>query len=62
MPIFEDYFCNDCNKTFEYAKYYGEPFPINPNCEKCGSTNTKRKMTLGNIVIPDYMKSLQHKD
>jgi len=59
MPILEDYICNNCNKVFEFKKYYGEDFPENPECSICGGTNTKRKMTLGNIVIPDYMKSTQ---
>jgi putative FmdB family regulatory protein len=62
MPIFEDYFCHKCKKTFEYAKYFGEPFPENPKCPICGQDDTKRKITLGNIIVPDYMKSLQHKE
>ena len=57
MPIREDYYCKICNEVFEYNKYYGEEFPKNPKCPKCGKNNTKRKVTIGNIVIPDYMRS-----
>ena len=59
MPILEDYVCLSCNKVFEYKKFYGEDFPENPKCPLCGKTKTKRKMTLGNVVIPDYMRSTQ---
>ena len=55
----DDYICKDCKVIFEYYKPYGEDFPKNPPCSECGSTNTKRKMTLGNIVIPDHMKASQ---
>ena len=57
MPMLEDYYCNTCQLTFEYKKFYGEEFPKNPECPKCKGTGTRRKMTI-NIVIPDYMKSV----
>ena len=60
MPILEDYKCKYCKTIFEYRKFYGDDFPKNPICPKCGSTNTKRRMTLGNIILPDHMKSINN--
>lgn len=63
MAIYEDYKCNDCNTVFVFAKVWNdsmrayEDFPESAPCKNCGSTNTKRCITIGGIHIPAHMKA-----
>jgi putative FmdB family regulatory protein len=40
---FSDYRCKDCEEVFEFTLYkHLDNFPEHPECEHCGSENTKR--------------------
>lgn len=41
--IVSDFYCNDCQTVFDVWVETGESFPEHPECEKCHSTNTRRK-------------------
>lgn len=60
MPLISDYYCNTCNKVFEYEKFYGEEnFPQNPTCPMCKESNTRRKYHFSKM-IPDHMKAINN--
>ena len=58
MPLTSDYYCDKCEKAFEYDKFYGEEnFPEHPPCPNCKGVNTKRKYAC-HTSIPHHMKSV----
>jgi len=59
--MYDEYFCNDCNKMFLYKKPYGEDFPEHPKCSTCRQTNTKRNILNKKFVVPDDFKSVNQR-
>jgi predicted nucleic acid-binding Zn ribbon protein len=54
--MFEDYKCIECEHITEYKKPYGEDFPTEVKCEKCGKTS-KRVFGKAKIIIPEHMRA-----
>lgn len=51
----DDYICVNCGEIESYDKPYGEEFPKQLTCKKCGGV-AKRSLAK-NIVIPEHMRS-----